>query len=481
MVTRPVKPLIAIVGATGTGKSDLAVEIARLHNGEIINGDAMQLYQGLPIITNKITPEETKGVPHHLLGCIGLEEETWTVGKFVTKALGIIDEIRSRGKLPILVGGTHYYTQALLFQDALADEPGLDLNEESKSFPILEESTETILEKLREVDPVMADRWHPNDRRKIQRSLEMYLRTGKPASQIYHEQRSRRETSSDVNGLEIATDGKPGFTLRFPTLIFWVHASKKETLDPRLDNRIQKMLDRGLLAEVGTLSKFRATHEAQTGTTIDQGRGIWVSIGYKEFLDYQAALKDGTHTEAELENIRIAAIEKTQATTRQYARSQIRWIRIKLLNSLPAASPTQAPTIFLLDGSDLTLWETQVLQRAREISSIFLSGKPLPDPTTLSSAAAEMLIPKREYDLSQRPDLWQRRKCETCGTVSTTENDWKLHGASRAHRKAVGVKKKAENKERARRQASENGITTVRKDLIEILETSMGFIEEENI
>lgn len=80
------QPLIAVIGATGTGKSQLAVELAARFNGEIINGDAMQLYDGLPIITNKIPVEERKGVPHHLLGCIGLDEPTWTVGEFVRQA-----------------------------------------------------------------------------------------------------------------------------------------------------------------------------------------------------------------------------------------------------------------------------------------------------------------------------------------------------------------------------------------------------------
>lgn len=112
-VTPPSKPLVAIVGATGTGKSDvsilfhrqkvydsdhrrqLAVEIARQFDGEIINGDAMQLYKGLPVITNKITQDEMKGIPHHLLGRIGLEEETWTVGKFVANAIRVVRSFRN--------------------------------------------------------------------------------------------------------------------------------------------------------------------------------------------------------------------------------------------------------------------------------------------------------------------------------------------------------------------------------------------------
>jgi tRNA dimethylallyltransferase len=150
------------------------VNIARRFNGEIINGDAMQLYEGLPVITNKMPEDERDGIPHHLLGCISLNEETWTVGNFVSNALAKISEIRARGRLPILVGGTHYYTQSLLFHDALANKSqDEEPVQNAERLAVLEEPTEVLLAKLREVDPVMADRWHPNDRRKIQRSLEL--------------------------------------------------------------------------------------------------------------------------------------------------------------------------------------------------------------------------------------------------------------------------------------------------------------------
>ncbi|KAF1847751.1 tRNA isopentenyltransferase [Cucurbitaria berberidis CBS 394.84] len=439
MAQAPAKPLVAIVGATGTGKSDLAVDIARKFNGEIINGDAMQLYRGLPIITNKLTQEEMRGVPHHLLGCVGLEEATWTVGKFVGEALDVIGDIQRRGKLPILVGGTHYYTQSLLFQDALADEPTLNLNENSEPLPILEAPTDVILARLREVDPVMADRWHPNERRKIQRSLEIYLRTGKPASQVYDEQRIRQDGSP-----RLAQDGPasthPG--LRFPTLVFWVHANK-DVLHPRLDGRVEKMLNKGLLSEVQELCDFQKSYESRTDTKIDQSRGIWVSIGYKEFRDYQDALAQVPQVPSELAKLMTASVEKTQAATRQYANRQIKWIRIKLLNALLSAG--QKSNIFLLDGSNLSKWEDEVTQTAATVTERFLSGQTLPEPSTLSSFAAEMLTPKRAYDLAKRPDLWQKRVCETCGTVAVTENDWTLHTKSRAHRKAVGARKKREN------------------------------------
>jgi tRNA dimethylallyltransferase len=321
----------------------------------------------------------------------------------------------------------------------LSDEPLL-VNEEGQQgnhFPVLDESTEVILEKLKEVDPVMADRWHPNERRKIQRSLEIYLKTGKPASQVYDEQRLKREISlTTTNGEGSAT------CLRFPTLLFWVHASK-DVLSTRLDGRINKMMQNGLLSEVQTLSNFAASYEKRSGAPVDSTRGIWVSIGYKEFLDYQAALADPSGPRDDLAKMRHEAVAKAQAATRQYAKRQIRWIQIKLLNA--AITAGQRGNMFLLDGSELRTWEKEVMQPAIDVTQHFLLGNPLPDPCDMSQAAKQFLTPKRDYDLAQRPDLWQKKICDTCGTVAVTANDWHLHIKSRGHKRAVSARKKQES------------------------------------
>lgn len=306
----------------------------------------------------------------------------------------------------------------------------------------------------------MADRWHPNDRRKIERSLEIYLKTGKPASQIYDEQRLRKEPAFD--------EANDTTGLRFPTLLFWVHASK-EVLRQRLDSRVGKMMENGLLSEVETLHNFRAEYEARTGQEIDQTRGIWVSIGYKEFLTYQTALVDGSHSESTLEKLKQAAIEKTQAATRQYSKKQIRWIQIKLLNALIAAG--QSRKTFLIDIPDVSKWDTAAVQPSCDITEKFLSGHILPDPASLSEAAQEMLNPRREYDLSQRPDLWGKKICDTCNTTSFNENNWKQHLKSRAHRRAVGVEKKKKNTQPHQKEGGEP--TTPVEDLVDVLESSM--------
>ena len=428
------------------------MSLALRYNGEVINGDAMQLYSGLPIITNKITVEERKGVPHHLLGCIDFGEPTWVVGTFVKRALSVIDEIRSRGKLPILVGGTHYYTQSLLFRDRLAEteEDGKDVDEKQDeeqgpldnledTYPILKEPTEKLLEKLQEIDPVMAARWHPNDRRKIQRSIEIYLQTGRRASDIYAEQRLASASGADSSSEES--------DLRFPTLLFWIHA-ETETLRTRLDSRVDKMLDRGLLDEVRQLHKY-ATEQSGSGQPVDESRGIWVSIGFKEFKAYITALESGTASEQDLQVLRDEAIERTKIATRQYAKRQTRWIRLKLLHALQSQTPTSqsglsetAAKLYLLDGTSVPEFEQKVLSPAGDITQAFLSGSIMPDPKDLSAAATEHLSVKSDENTIGSPQSWVIRKCDLCGVTCATEKQWEAHARSRAHRRLVSKKRK---------------------------------------
>jgi tRNA dimethylallyltransferase len=370
-----------------------------------------------------------------------------------------------------LVGGTHYYTQSLLFHDALSQESALKLQHDGERFPVLDEPTDVILAKLKEVDPVMADRWHPNERRKIQRSLEIFLKTGKPASQIYDEQRLRREHSPSLSDVE-AEDSNTG--MRFPTLVFWVHANK-DVLYSRLNGRVDKMLANGLLQEVETLAHFKDDYESSTGTVMDQSRGIWVSIGYKEFVKYQEGLSHPYLPVVDLEKLKTEGIEKTQAATRQYANRQLKWIRIKLLNALIGSG--QQNNVFLVDGTDLLQWQENVVSPALQVTDQFLSGQELPLPSSLSETAAEMLTPKRSYDLGQRPDLWQKRVCDTCGTVAVTENDWTLHVKSRAHRRAVGIEKKQKNT----LKLVEKDREVLQSDLVDVLEDYMHTFPEDEV
>jgi tRNA dimethylallyltransferase len=418
----------------------------------------MQLYAGLPILTNKIPPREQCGIPHHLLGCIGVHEQPWVVGTFVQHALRTIDDIRARGKLPILVGGTHYYTQALLFHDRLlgaaaaaaaaaADDgeqreqqqqrESVAADPSSDTWPILNAPTDVLLDELARVDPVMADRWHPHDRRKIQRSLEIYLQTGKRASDIYAEQRARKDAARAAQG-----GGEQGPQMRFPALLLWVH-SEAAVLRERLDRRVEKMLAEGLLDEVVTLDTFARDRAAQ-GAPMDDGKGIWVSIGYREFRNYIRALHSDDAESHTLAKLKTTALQATQASTRQYAKHQVRWIRIKLVNELLQAKASDK--LYLLDGSDVARFQETVVNAALQLTSQYLRADAMPAPSTLSSVAAAQLQPIRA-DLAAAPQDWVKQYCAVCDMTAVTPFQWQQHVASKSHKKRVSKASRAEQQQ----------------------------------
>jgi tRNA dimethylallyltransferase len=228
------KPIVAIVGTTGAGKSSLAVDIARTFKGEVINADAMQVYQGLDIITNKITHDEMHGVPHHLLGC-KVPGEEYVVGHWVSDTIQLvsrpyirpkvpqiscqIEDMHARDVLPVIVGGTTYWMQHLLFPNRLVSGPSKQTNRENIEYsPIVEQALASLSGEQRQlfntlpvgnpgaetipsddyslllhtllssIDPDMASRWHWRDTRKVLRNLQIIKESGQRASEIVREQ-----------------------------------------------------------------------------------------------------------------------------------------------------------------------------------------------------------------------------------------------------------------------------------------------------
>ncbi|KAH6850604.1 IPP transferase-domain-containing protein [Chaetomium sp. MPI-CAGE-AT-0009] len=428
-------PLIIIYGSTGTGKSDLAVELATRYNGEIINADAMQLYKGLPIITNKLTTQEQRGIPHHLLGSIELGEDPWVVTQFKKEATKIISEIRGRGKLPIVVGGTSYYLDGLLFEGRVVDDqPALEggasnRDELAAKYPILTDSPEAMLAKLREVDPVMADKWHPNDARKIRTSLEIYFATGRRASDIYAEQRSKKE--SKWASQSRARDHELG-----EILLFWLYA-QREVLNERLDKRVDRMVQNGLLRETAEVYDYLHQRMA-AGETVDRSKGIWQSIGFRQFEPYLTAVRE-TPGSPVLDKLKLAGIEDTKSATRQYAKYQVRWMTMKTVSSLQEEKLLDQ--LYLLDSSDIQRWSAEVLDKGVELTRQFLAHEPLPSPTGMSEMAREVLAGTVER--SNRQDTPCRKTCEMCKKTLLTEELWQAHITSRKHLKVVrGAKKR---------------------------------------
>ncbi|WP_285245381.1 tRNA (adenosine(37)-N6)-dimethylallyltransferase MiaA [Pseudarthrobacter sp. fls2-241-R2A-127] len=270
-------PVIAVVGPTGSGKSDLAVNLALQLDGEVINADAMQFYRGMDIGTAKISVAERKGVPHHLLDIMDVTQEA-SVSDFQEQARGVIAAIHARGKRAILAGGSGLYVRAAL--DVL-EFPGTDPSLRARlEAEHAERGTAELLARLRAVDPVSAERL--SDARRIIRALEVHELTGRPFSSFM----PRREYHQPAVQVGLSVD--------------------RDVLRERLAARVHRMVDAGLLAEVRTL-------DAQG---LRRGKTASRALGYSQFL----RVVDGASTVAD-------AAEETIVATRQFARRQLTWFR----------------------------------------------------------------------------------------------------------------------------------------------------------
>ncbi|MFP7494002.1 tRNA (adenosine(37)-N6)-dimethylallyltransferase MiaA [Terribacillus saccharophilus] len=276
--------IIVVVGPTGVGKTQLSIDIAKAFDGEVISGDSMQIYRGMDIGTAKVTKEEQQGVPHHLID-IREPDESYSAADFQADVETCVQDIASRGKLPVIAGGTGLYIQAALY--------GYDFSEAKRDDSYqqqLEQEAQTLGQlhlhkKLQEVDPVQAERIHPNNVRRVIRALEIYHRTGKRMSD--HE-----ETEPDA---------------RYDAIIIGLEM-ERELLYEQINLRVDKMLAEGLLEEVKRL--------VDGGIKDTQSMR---AIGYKEFIPYLEGKMNWEDTVSQLKQ-----------NSRRYAKRQYTWFRNKM-------------------------------------------------------------------------------------------------------------------------------------------------------
>ncbi|GAA4471694.1 tRNA (adenosine(37)-N6)-dimethylallyltransferase MiaA [Enteractinococcus fodinae] len=274
------RPVIALVGATATGKTALSVALAKALRGEVINADSMQFYRGMDIGTAKATAAERQGVAHHLLDIYDLNVEA-SVATFQHMARQKIADIRSRGHAPILTGGSGLYVRAAL--DTLEFPPTNAQLRQQLTDQVAEDGTAALVAELRRVDPESADRLH--DARRIIRAVEVYRLTGRPFSS-YMPQREYQPMIPPVLQVGLRID--------------------RAVLHDRIAQRVHQMIERGWLEEVQHL-KAQGLAQAPTASR---------AIGYKQMLAYLA----GEQTLAE-------ATEATIVATRRFARRQETWFK----------------------------------------------------------------------------------------------------------------------------------------------------------
>ncbi|MBO5209268.1 MAG: tRNA (adenosine(37)-N6)-dimethylallyltransferase MiaA [Lachnospiraceae bacterium] len=278
------RPLVILTGPTAVGKTALSISLAKAINGEIISADSMQVYKYMDIGSAKIMPEEMDGVPHYLVDILEPTDEFHVV-KFQTLAKEAMEKIYAKGKIPILVGGTGFYIQSVLYDiDFAQSEEDETFRNELEQFA-KENGNEALFERLRAVDPKSCEIIHANNVKRVIRAIEFYEKTGKRISEHNDEQ---RENESPYN------------------FVYFVLNDDRTKIYERIDKRVDKMLADGLVEEVQHLKNMGCTRNLVSM----QG------LGYKEILEYL----DG---ECTLED----AIYRIKRDTRHFAKRQLTWFR----------------------------------------------------------------------------------------------------------------------------------------------------------
>ncbi|XP_053147604.1 tRNA dimethylallyltransferase [Hemicordylus capensis] len=407
MAGRSSLPLVVILGATGTGKSRLALQLALRLGGEIVSADSMQVYEGLDIITNKVSPQEQALCKHHMVSFVDPLITNYTVVDFRNKAAALIEDIFARKKVPIVVGGTNYYIESLLWKVLLVSKEkpkclGPTGRTVDRKMELEKLDGQELHRRLSQVDPRMAAKLHPHDKRKMARSLQVYDETGVPHSEWLLLQQQEEG------------GGPLGGPLKYPNpCILWLSA-EQAVLEKQLDKRVDAMLEAGLLAELRDFHQ-RYNQEKVAENCQNYQHGIFQSIGFKEFHEF--LISEGRCPKERSSQLLEEAIQALRIVTKRYARKQNKWVRNRFLRR-PGPN---VPPVYGLPVSDLSRWEEEVLQPALQIVRSFLQGQPPPaEPVTLE--------PEEPGEGKRTPHT-----CEPCDRVIIGDREWKAHLRSKSH------------------------------------------------
>lgn len=280
--------IVVVVGPTASGKTELSVALAKKINGEVISGDSMQVYRQMDIGTAKVTQEEMEGVPHHLINILN-PDEVFSAYEFKKRAEQCIADITARGKIPIIAGGTGLYIQSLIYNYPFEKEEitAEKKREVAKKMNALEElDNDHLHQYLKTFDSKSALEIHPNNRKRVLRAIEYYLKTEKLLS-------SRKKVQQ--------------FTENYDTLLVGIEMSR-ETLYFKINKRVNIMLTNGLFREVEALLESGYEHEQSMQ-----------AIGYKELIPVVKG-----------EETLSYAVDKLKQHSRQYAKRQLTWFKNKM-------------------------------------------------------------------------------------------------------------------------------------------------------
>jgi len=303
-----VKNVIVIVGPTAVGKTKLSIELAKCLKSEVISGDSMQVYKGMDIGTGKVTAEEKAGIPHHMLD-IKYPDEPFSTAEYQRLVRSSIEKINEKEKIPILVGGSGLYIKSVLYDYDFTNRKRNTHITKKLEKRLKEEGKEALYRELKQIDAEQAKKIHPNNSRRVIRALEIYETTGFTMSEIHKQQETSPIYNHFIIGLEM----------------------ERETLYNQINNRVDKMLEEGLVKEVARL--YESGYEDCQSMK---------AIGYKELIPYVKG-------ETDLET----ATETLKRNSRRYAKRQYTWFKNQMdINWYHIAAEKADPFLAILNEAE---------------------------------------------------------------------------------------------------------------------------------
>ena len=437
------KPIVFIIGSTASGKTKLSLEICKHdQNFEIINADSMQIYKQANILTAKASLNDQSIVPHHLIDILDLERQDFNRKDYCMLACKEIKDLNTNNKLAMIVGGTNYYIESLLFTD-YNDNVSSDEEEKDEKFvndneslidPIVQLESADWMQKeprekyelLNKIDPIIAAKLHQNDVRRVENYIKIY----------FEEQILPSKKICKLNE-------KRGIRFKNP-LILWVKFKSKEIFMKFIEHRVNKMIDIEGIREIINIFNHLDNMKA-----LKINKGVLQSIGYKEFLPFYEALKNEVEEQAIFEDVDkyIATVNSLEdlnsnvmqifleckarliIQTQRYAKKQITWIQ----NRLACETSLVKSRVFLLEFDSLESFDEQVVSKAKQILKDYLEG----NLSALSEESKEIVKAINDSLIS-----WKKYYCEVCECYLNGEKEWLNHANTKRHKKSRQKKDK---------------------------------------
>ncbi|KRX00684.1 P-loop containing nucleoside triphosphate hydrolase [Pseudocohnilembus persalinus] len=450
--------MVFIIGTTAAGKTKLSLTIGEQFNGEIISCDSMQIYKKVDIMTAKATQQEQARCKHHLIDTLDLHEKNFNRNEYYFKSSKIAEDLKSQNKVPVIVGGTHYYIETLMFDQKIVQTTDVNPNFTQEAENLNKYTSQQLYDKLLQLDPQLAKKTHPNNTKRVKQYLNIILQSD--------EQKPYSEKMENYEKVPLRENN---------CLVFWPRCSDRQTLREQQLKRIREMVAEGGLQEALEIIEELIGNKIKINenTNIDQPlenevdlmqQGVLQSIGYKEFMPLYKYLKKNYNndlsvfkqdklTELQEKDEKIKelienCIQQLALDTIHMSKKQIQWIKHRIITNCDMETMKKRLFVFDFDQYTSENFNEKVVKPAVQITQKYIELLQVNDvETALNNLSQEVDVQQYQVKQSELDEIqkhhfkknvteWQNYHCDVCDTDINGQHEYEIHMASKKHKKA---------------------------------------------